>query len=80
MSRNDLQHGFNKKQKINNHSSAREDAVGQSKQDQHKIMDLNPKRNESMIVCLDMCYFCFDVLVSHLNQFEDPVPRFSNKH
>ena len=36
-------------------------------------------RNNSMVVSSDMCFFCFDVLSSHLNQMEPPkTPNFPN--
>jgi len=38
---------------------------------------LNPKHG--MIISAEMCYFCFDVLYSHLRQGDDPKqPIFSN--
>lgn len=43
-----------------------------------KIVDKNLK-NEGMIVCLDMCFYCFDVLVSHLNSQSVPVSKFTNQ-
>lgn len=73
----EFNHGFNKKQKITNY--LKEDDAGHSKSHHHKTADLNLK-NENLVVSIDMCFFCFDVLISHLNQYEDPIPKFSNKH
>ncbi|XP_064456684.1 uncharacterized protein CG5902-like [Ornithodoros turicata] len=34
----------------------------------------------NMVVCVEMCFFCFDVLYCHLNQFEPPkTPNFPNE-
>ncbi|XP_075537674.1 nuclear protein AMMECR1 isoform X2 [Dermacentor variabilis] len=33
-----------------------------------------------MVVCVEMCFFCFDVLYCHLNQYEPPKPpNFPNE-
>jgi len=33
-----------------------------------------------MIASVDMCFFCFDVLNSHLNQYDPPTPpQFPNE-
>jgi len=70
-------HHHSKKQKLGNHS--KDDGAGHSKE-HHRTVDLN-KKNENMVISLDMCFFCFDVLISHLdNRYEDPVPKFSNRH
>lgn len=76
MSNQDFSHALSKKQKIASKEEEEAAAAGYSKA--HKVVDLNLK-NENMIVCLDMCYFCFDVLIAHLNNYEDPVATFSNK-
>lgn len=75
MSRQD--HGFSKKQKIASSGKEEEDTAVAGHSKAHKV-DLNLK-NENMIVCPDMCYFCFDVLIAQLNNYEDPIPTFSNK-
>jgi len=37
-------------------------------------------KNMSMVVSHDMCFFCFDVLSNHLNQYEPPsAPDFPNE-
>jgi len=63
------QHASNsKKQKIDSKLSKREDFAGG-----------HCGSSKDKIVCPAMCFFCFDVIVSHLNQDSDPVPTFANK-
>lgn len=69
-------HVSNKKQKLLDHSSSsREDSCSSK---DHKITESNLSKNK-IIASLDMCFFCFDVLGSHLKLNEEPIPKFSNE-
>lgn len=63
-----------KKQKLNNDSSPCCNGNGII---QHNYHSNNCKNN--VVVCVEMCFFCFDVLYCHLNQFDPPkTPSFPN--
>ena len=72
----DFNPDLSKKQKIV--SKDEEEAAAAGHCEAHKVVDLNLK-NENMVVCSEMCYFCFDVLIAHLNNLEDPAANFLNK-
>ena len=76
MSKSNSDHMSIKKQKLLDHPSTSSRDDGCSSRD-HKITDMNSSKNK-MIACLDMCFFCFDVLGSHLKLNEEPTPRFTN--
>ncbi|XP_042899970.1 uncharacterized protein CG5902 isoform X1 [Parasteatoda tepidariorum] len=65
-----------KKQKLNNHSSAC--CNGNGTIIQHHNYQPNIFKN-GVVVCVEMCFFCFDVLYCHLNQYDPPkTPSFPN--
>lgn len=55
--------------------SKKQKTADTSSEDGQKIVDL---KNEGMIICMDMCFYCFDVLASHLHKHDAPVPTFSD--
>ncbi|KFM64944.1 AMMECR1-like protein, partial [Stegodyphus mimosarum] len=65
-----------KKQKLNNNSSPCCNGNGTI------IHHHNYQQNiykHGVVVCVEMCFFCFDVLYCHLNQFDPPkAPNFPN--
>lgn len=71
-----------KKQKLNNHSSNQTNhsssCCNGSLVHQHNNYSASLYKS-GMVVCVEMCFFCFDVLYCHLNQFEPPKnPSFPN--
>ncbi|GFU51602.1 AMME syndrome candidate gene 1 protein homolog [Trichonephila clavipes] len=65
-----------KKQKLNNHSSSC--CNGNGSLIQHHSYQPNIYKN-GVVVCVEMCFFCFDVLYCHLNQYDPPKsPSFPN--
>ncbi|RWS12218.1 AMME syndrome candidate 1-like protein [Dinothrombium tinctorium] len=46
----------------------------------HQLQTPSALRDNKMIISVDMCFFCFDVLYCHLHQYEAPkTPNFPNE-
>ena len=62
----------NRKNKMNNR-------VAKTNEYNHLNGTVSNGLDKLTVICKEMCYFCFDVLNSHLHNFDPPkMPAFTN--